>query len=322
MNSLVIYFSITGNTKKIARAIYDGMKQASRPGEKVEIARLRDVDSPDLADYDLIGLGGPLMWIKEPPNVTDFINCTLKGVEGKHAFAFCTHGAMPALYLARVVPAMEQRGLTIIGWNDWFAGVYFPCVPKPYFTDGHPDAIDLKEAEDFGREMAERSRRIYRGETQLIPVFPKGKEYDELYNPLLTQGTEKDRKAAEKTFDRALSNEFRVNMEKCNYPKCTFCIDNCPMNAIDFSVSPPLFDRSCARCFLCEMACPEGAIEFDFGPFQKAHNVTPEDDSLGLQASLKIFEARGKFRSLIPEDEIGWGTSVWQLKKPRYKVDM
>ena len=61
--------------------------------------------------------------------------------------------------------------------------VYYPAVPKPYFTDGHPDAIDLKEAEDFGREMVERSRRIYRGETQLIPTLPKGSEYDELYDP-------------------------------------------------------------------------------------------------------------------------------------------
>ena len=78
MNSLVVYFSITGNTKKIAQAIHTGMKKASQPGDKVDIARLRDVDSPDLANYDLIGLGGPLMWIKEPPNVTDFINSTLK----------------------------------------------------------------------------------------------------------------------------------------------------------------------------------------------------------------------------------------------------
>jgi ferredoxin len=322
MNSLVIYFSITGNTKKIARAIHKGMQDASQSGENVDIARLRDVDSPDLEKYDLIGLGGPLMWIKEPPNVTDFINSTLKKVDGKHGFAFCTHGAMPALYLARVVPAMAHRGLTVIGWDDWFAGVYFPCVPKPYFTDGHPDEIDLKEAESFGREMVERSRKIYAGETQLIPEFPTGKDYDEIYNPILTQGTEAQRKATEKTFDKALSVPFTVNKDKCKYPECTFCIDNCPMNAIDFSFSPPLFDRSCARCFLCEMACPYGAIEFDFGPFQKAHNVTPDDDSLALRASLDLFAARGKYRNLMPEEEIGWGTSVWQLPKPRYKIDM
>jgi hypothetical protein len=59
-----------------------------------------------------------------------------------------------------------------------------------------------------------------------------------------------------------------------------------------------------------------------FGGSQEAHNVTPDDDSLGLRASLKIFEEKGKFRNLMPEDKIGWGTSVWQLKKPRYKIDM
>jgi flavodoxin/ferredoxin len=320
MNSVVIYYSITGNTKKIAEAIQAGMKKASQPGEKSDIARLRDVYTPDLADYDLIGLGAPLMWTKPPPFVPNFIDKTMTNVDGKHGFAFCTHGAMKGFYFQTVVPAMTQRGLTVIGWNDWFGGVYFPCVPKPYFTDGHPDAVDLKEAEDFGREMVERSRRIYQGETQLIPKFPKGKEYDEIYNPFLSRGTVKSAQDYPKILHKALSVKFEVNKEKCKYPACTFCIDNCPMHAIDLSVDPPLFDMDCCKCFLCEMACPEAAIDFDYGPFQKIHNVTRDDDSLGLQASLEFFEARGEFRRLTPMDKIGWGTNVWQLKKPRYKI--
>ena len=42
----------------------------------------------------------------------------------------------------------------------------------PYYTAGHPDEIDLREAEEFGREMVERSRRISAGETKLIPAMP------------------------------------------------------------------------------------------------------------------------------------------------------
>lgn len=324
MKSLVIYFSITGNTKKIAEAIHRGMRQASQPGEQCDIARLRDVATQDLAGYDLIGLGSFVIKIREMPNVTEFIEESMKSVEGKHGFAFCTHGAAPGLFLARVVPSMEQRGLTMIGWNDWFCAAYFPDIPKPYFTDGHPDEIDLKEAEDFGREMVERSRRIYAGETQLIPKFPKGREYDEIYQPRppmpageMPREMPKRAMSMMKTFYNAETLPFTVNKEKCHYPKCTFCIDNCPMDAIDFSVDPPLFNINCARCFLCEMACPHGAIDFDYGPM---HEIHWKDMVPPLQRSLEVFEAQGRFRRLVPLEDIGWDTPFWTLKKPRYKI--
>ena len=53
MKSIVIYHSISGNTKIIAQAIYDGMKQT---GEQCDLAKAKDVCTDDLQDYDLIGL--------------------------------------------------------------------------------------------------------------------------------------------------------------------------------------------------------------------------------------------------------------------------
>ena len=54
MKSIVIYYSQTGNTKKIAQAIHTGMSELS---EQCDIARLQDIDTEDLTKYDLIGLG-------------------------------------------------------------------------------------------------------------------------------------------------------------------------------------------------------------------------------------------------------------------------
>ena len=312
MKSIIIYYSMSGNTKKIAQAIHAGMSQS---GEQCDIARLRDVAPQDLASYDLIGLGSPVICLKEPPNVTNFIEFSMESVDGKHGFAFCTHGALPAHYLSRVVPAMIQRGLIVIGWKDWFGSAVYPAVPKPYFSDGHPDAIDLKEAEDFGREMVERSRRVYQGETILIPTFAKGREYDELYDP--PEGPKLPKELWAKLFKAVAGTEFKVNAEKCKYPKCTFCIDNCPTGTIDLSVSPPIFCVSASRCFLCEQTCPNGAIEVDYVPFQKAHDLFTT--SL-LQKSLEIFEARGYFRRVVPLEDIGWNTPFWTFKKPRFKI--
>ena len=140
MKSLIIYYSQTGNTKAIAEAIQKGIGEVM----PCALARLQDIDTPDLVPYDLIGLGAPVWHRREPSNLMNFIEYTMNKVEGRHAFAFCTHGLLPGRFLARVVPMMSQKGLTVIGWRDWYCNVTMPEKPKPYFTDGHPDAIDLE----------------------------------------------------------------------------------------------------------------------------------------------------------------------------------
>ena len=310
MKAIVVYSSVSGNTKRIAEAIHAGMSQT---GEQCDIARLRDVYTTDLLGYDLIGLGSPVNHRRELHNVTNFIWDIMDSLDGKHSFAFCTHGAFLANYLARVVTAMIQKGLIVIGWNDWYGSAYYATNPKPYFTDGHPDAIDLREAEDFGREMVERSLRISLGETQLIPTLPKGKEYKKLYEP----GPSPTKEQYDKMMKAIARVVFKVNLEKCNYPKCTICVDNCPMSAIDFSVSPPLFDSDCDKCFLCEMACPRGAVEADYSDFIAAYG--PEM-FIPLEKSLEIYEARGRFRRLVPPEKIGWNTPTYTLKHPRFKI--
>lgn len=309
--SIVIYYSQTGNTKKIAQAIHEGITQA---GAYSDIARLRDVAPQELENYDLIGLGSPVIHHRELPNVTKFIY-SMKSLDGKHSFAFCTHGALPGYYFARVVPAMIQMGLTVIGWKNWFTRVFHPFIPKPYYTDGHPDEIDLKEARDFGKAMVERSRNIYMGETGLIPTLPRGREYDKIYRPVSPDGY-----AETSIFGKLEAQvQFKVNKEKCRYPRCTHCIDNCPMGAIDLSGTEPIFSKSCDVCWLCWQTCPRGAIEVvDLEAIEKAHRPLI---TLLLKKSIETFEARGSFRRLIPEGEIGYGNLFCRTPTPRFKID-
>ena len=65
---------MSGNTKKIAYAIHTGI---CRAGEQCDIARLRDIRASDLVEYDLIGLGSPVIARKELSNVTSFIENTI-----------------------------------------------------------------------------------------------------------------------------------------------------------------------------------------------------------------------------------------------------
>lgn len=316
MKSIVIYFSQTGNTRQIARAIQAGIKEA---GEECDIARLQDVGVEDIARYDLIGLGSPVWHRREPVNVLNFIEYTLTSQEGKHAFAFCTHGLYPGLFIGRVVPALTLEGLTVIGWKNWYGSVWVPEHPKPYFTDGHPDAIDLAEARSFGKEMAERSRRVAAGETHLIPVLPQGRRYHELYpGPGSTDRLPAIRKPGrhEPTLLDLRSFDFKINKERCLYPKCTVCIDNCPTHSINFSESPPLFRKNCDRCWFCEQICPRGAIEVDWEPVARF-----VDENI-VDGWFKVAEeavARGQLRMLVKPEEIGRNTCWHTVRKPRLK---
>ncbi|MBI4295702.1 MAG: 4Fe-4S binding protein [Chloroflexi bacterium] len=303
---IIVYYSQTGNTRKIAESIHTGM---SRRLQQADVARLQDVRLRDLAQYDLIGVGSPV-WggTGRPANVINFIE-GMAFVEGKHAFAFCTHGALPGPYMARTVSALIQRGLTVIGWQDWYASVYLPYTPKPYYTDGHPDEIDLQQAADFGAEMAERSQRISLGETYLIPALPRGRAYDEIYGRVPRHFSP--------DFVKGKNVHLAINLAKCT--RCGICEANCPTNCIDFSVSPPVFGLKCDQCWFCEQICPESAIEVDWGPvaIAEARSIKTLFPKL-----LELAEAQGRFRRLVPVEDVGWDTPFYKIvdRHPRLVI--
>lgn len=305
MKCAIIYFSQTGNTEKVARAIQTGIKQIAG---HCDLLTLKEANPRKLHEYDLIGLGSFVIEI-EPPNVTSFIK-NLRFVGGKHAFSFCTHLDMGFCYFQSVVPKLKQRGLIVIGWHDWYGTNFQYMGPTPFLTDGHPDEIDLKEAEEFGREMVWRSQKISAGETNLIPkepekiIFPD--KEDEILVPLEL--------GAKPLFDKS----------KCLYPKCRLCMDNCPMDSIDLSVDPPVVGKPCMRypCRFCMLICPTGAI---FGDEKELELLCQHLSKVVKRAGpdiLRKAEAEGTFRRLIPEEKTGWGVPAYKVhtKLPRYII--
>lgn len=316
MKSIVLYYSATGNTRKIARAIHKGMRQSLAD---CEVATIKEMAPQDLVKYDLIGLGSPIWGSREPANVRVFLH-NLPDLNGKLAFPFCSHGAFPDGFMYWVVPEMQKKGLTIIGYNDWYGGCHqLPYILTLHPCEGHPDTIDLKEAEEFGREIAERARRITAGQTNLIPELPKPEE-DMLWqrrDPSVL-GPPPDMEARKMAL-----REMRINMGKCTYPKCTLCLDVCPMDSIDFSVNPPVRKENCLGCFTCEGICPQGAVEVDWERF---FGITDHESTVGTEhpfvKHLNEAVTSGRFRCLVPFEKIYSRTPVTRLRQhPRYELD-
>ena len=292
MKSVVIYFSQTGNTEKIARSIQTGIGQVTG---QCDLQEIRDANPLRLKDYDLIGFGAPVIG-QCPDNVLEFVR-RMKFVGGKHAFVFCTHGTNHKRFLPSLHPELVARGLTVIGLANWYADCFLLHMPQPYPTAGHPDATDLEEAEAFGREMAARSIRIRAGETDLIPPAPPALPAPPASAPPGPSG-DAPRVEVEGAFSRLL----KFDKEKCLYPSCTLCMDNCPMYGMDLSVDPPVLAKPCIDCEFCARLCPTGALDMTL--FLEAM----EDMTVGFRPKmiecLVEAEKGGRFRPLIPLSEV------------------
>ncbi len=313
MKVLIIYYSQAGNTKKIAKAIARG---AGTAAESVDLVPLKQATAADLDNYDLIGLGSPV-WKADPPNVRQFYQ-KLPDQQGKHIFSFNTHGTLPHLYFPIVLPNLRKKGFTVIGYNDWYGDVVMPGMPHPYYTAGHPDEIDLKEAESFGRDMVILSEKVHQGRTDLIQPDP------EMNEDVFMQAMICSNMLLEPTNPQG---EFIRDPQKCAYPKCTLCMDNCTMGYIDLAADPPRFGNrgtkcdDCHECSFCYMICPTGAIYTN--PSMEEH-IRPHlgKRKVLFEEMLKKDEARGKFRPLIAMDDVGFDTPyvLAHPKHPHFKI--
>jgi len=84
MKVLVTYFSETGNTEKLAKAVFEAVESY-----KTEILRIQEVTGVD--GYDVIFIGFPVHSHSVPGKVEAFAN---KLPEGQKVAYFATHGSM------------------------------------------------------------------------------------------------------------------------------------------------------------------------------------------------------------------------------------
>jgi NAD-dependent dihydropyrimidine dehydrogenase PreA subunit len=157
--------------------------------------------------------------------------------------------------------------------------------------------------------MVWRSQRIYAGDTNLIPEEPEPVAFPDVGD--------------ESIFHRySFRNVVKFHREKCVYPKCRLCMDNCPMDGIDLSVEPPVVANPCMDCTFCEQICPTGAIDAD----EDKQEIVARIISNTLQKTgakhLAEAEAEGHFRRLVPEEGVGWDTPIFRVynQHPRFII--
>ncbi|MCW4034749.1 MAG: flavodoxin domain-containing protein [Candidatus Bathyarchaeota archaeon] len=132
--AVVLYWSNTGNTKKVADAIKEGLESA---GLAVSLKKTTEAYDIDYFDYDLVCVGAPSIQWHPPKQVTEFllkkfddyrkqgkIKTGAPKVEGKNALVFCTYSG-PHTGLNEATPVgkyigqfFEHLGFTVL--DEWY----------------------------------------------------------------------------------------------------------------------------------------------------------------------------------------------------------
>ena len=97
MNACVVYFSRTGNTKRLAEAIADTVK--------APILDLTTTDPSAIETCDLLILGTPVEYSSPAKETLAFIE-KLSKIAGKKAIVFCTYKIFGNM---RTMKAMEKK---------------------------------------------------------------------------------------------------------------------------------------------------------------------------------------------------------------------
>jgi flavodoxin len=163
MKALVTYYSETGNTEKLALAIYDGAGQVEKQIVPIE-------EAGDLEVYDLIFCGFPVQAHGVPAKVESF----LKAIPGgKRLALFGTHGSLRGGQMAiagfyhalsvsgkdRVIGTFGCRGKVKFGLLEELGKrpEHKAWVMEAQSAMGHPDEADLEDGRTWAKEMVARA---------------------------------------------------------------------------------------------------------------------------------------------------------------------
>lgn len=116
LKSLIVYYSATGNTRKVADAIREALHKEN---VEVTLLRVKEAGGEDLYSYDLVFLGSPsiqalpadpvITYIKEKSKIHrergDIRLCAPK-MPGKTAVVFCTYSG-PHIGINEAIPATK-----------------------------------------------------------------------------------------------------------------------------------------------------------------------------------------------------------------------
>lgn len=248
MNVTIIYFSQTGNTRRVAEAMAGAFCEA---GYVTRTRSLKKATPQDAITGDLLGIGTPCFSSQAPTPIKAFLR-NLPELNQKRAFVFATSGGAPGRVLSDLACLLQSKGADIVGGFLTRGELYHPAPSLIGRFPNRPNVEDLTHAHRFALAVAEH---ISAGRPGLVA----GSRPDTLrsqgrfYNLVGLISTDR--------FLRFLMPEPQLDSTRCD--QCQWCVYECPMHNITLQPYPVL-GKQCIRCYRCLTGCPQKAFEVDW----------------------------------------------------------
>ncbi|MFH1269807.1 MAG: flavodoxin domain-containing protein [Candidatus Omnitrophota bacterium] len=153
--ALVIYYSRSGNTRKMAESVAEGIKSA---GMEAVIKDVKDMDAQELLEYDAIAIGSPTYYGTMAAEIKKLLDDSVKfhgKLEGKVGAAFASSanvGGGNETTVLDILNAMLIHGMIIEGDPQ---GDHYGAV-----AIGAPDSRAVKQCLRLGTRIAKLAKRL------------------------------------------------------------------------------------------------------------------------------------------------------------------
>jgi NAD(P)H dehydrogenase (quinone) len=154
-SAIVIYYSVSGNTKKMAQLVAEGI---TSEGVETIVKDVMEVTVDELLKYDAIVIGSPTYYGSMAAEIKKLLDDSVKfhgKLDGKVGAAFSSSGNIAGgneTTILGILNAMLIHGMIIQG--DW-QGDHYGSV-----AIGAPDARTNKECLRMGSRLAKLVKRI------------------------------------------------------------------------------------------------------------------------------------------------------------------
>ncbi|MHA1674922.1 MAG: EFR1 family ferrodoxin [Promethearchaeota archaeon] len=243
-----VYFSPTGNTKKICSRLAFALGFPADPPIDLTQSRMRkQLQKTSWQDLtgDLIIFGAPVYVGRIPDQVLTLLNTPT--IEGKNRWAIViavNGNVQTGSAVAELGGLLRQQGFRILAAAN-ITGRHSFCNPTLLLGEGRPDETDFRELNQFANRIIDK----------LIITPENPKEPPEITLPIIE--TKIDYTVNHPQNGARKMAEFpKRNSEKC--VECRECFAHCPTDAIDFTTLE-IDEERCFRCYACVRVCAFGA---------------------------------------------------------------
>jgi NAD(P)H dehydrogenase (quinone) len=153
---LVVYYSRSGNTKKMAEIINEVLKHE---GLEVDIKNVEDTKADELIDYDVLVFGSPTYYGSMAYQLKQLIDESVKlhgKLQGKLGAAFSSAGNVAGgneTTISGIINAFLIHGMIVQG--DSRGDHYGPV------SLGAPDERAIKECQRFAKRIAVLAKKLF-----------------------------------------------------------------------------------------------------------------------------------------------------------------